>query len=172
MVAVNHAPINMCCSRLYRMRELIYPFPIDHTFASVAHECVSTFFVCLLVLRLPVAPLSISRVETQIHKTIRKRVWLKILRIVVDWKSTASHCSCAKGSWWNRAIAQTRTGPVEPNHIVTEIQPEFQWVTYRRVITVIPLRPSPQICIIVFPSWFPKLIIVSTCLLIAYHIFL
>ena len=38
----------------------------------------------------------------------------------------------------------------------TEAQPDFLYVEYKRVLTVLPFRPVPVIVLLVFPSWFPR----------------
>ena len=38
----------------------------------------------------------------------------------------------------------------------TEAQPDFLYVEYKRVLTILPIRPTPVIVLLVFPSWFPR----------------
>ena len=43
----------------------------------------------------------------------------------------------------------------------TEAQPDFRYVEYKRVFAIVPVRPTPVIVLLVFPSWFPRVFVVS-----------
>ena len=43
----------------------------------------------------------------------------------------------------------------------TEAQPDFLYVEYKSVLTILPIRPTPVIVLLVFPSWFPRVFVVS-----------
>ena len=80
--------------------------------------------------------------------------------IVVDWRK---HCKpllpCCWGVTLWRVNSVSGKGP-EPR-AETEVQPNFQYVEYKRVFAIIPVRPTPVIVLLVFPSWFPRVFVVS-----------
>ena len=88
--------------------------------------------------------------------------------VVVDWKKDiTSHTCCLESGEWTKSsqVGQSPHIAQGPEPIVeTEVQPNFRYVEYKRVLIVIPLKPTPVIVLLVFPSWFPRLVIV--CLIV------
>ena len=77
---------------------------------------------------------------------------------VVNWKTSHVRCVCC---WW-RVSGPESTFVQGPEPIAeTEVQPNFQYVEYKRVLVTIPVRPTPVIVLLVFPSWFPRVFLVS-----------
>ena len=157
-------------------------------FCFSPHVCSSALSVFLIIFYICVCQLS-PRAYVQQHMCLLAQplnmCWQWLARPLCNchfgsglrtcrshWKSTASHIVVVL-----RGVGGTGPEPKPDrargaHRAVTEIQPEFKWVTYRRIITVVPLRPVPHIVIFVFPSWFPRLIVLGVLVCIAYHILL
>ena len=58
---------------------------------------------------------------------------------------------------------------LSPDRAATELQSTYRYVTYRRVILALPIHPTPVLVFLVYPSWFPRLILLSISIAIAYH---
>ena len=87
----------------------------------------------------------------------------------MDWKR--QHNAYVLSSEWGVDLASTIVQGPEPIE-ETEAQPSFRYVEYRRVLATIPIRPSPVLVFLVYPSWFPRAITVSLIVgIIVYHLF-
>ena len=163
-------------------------FPSVHTFASVASECVPDsswpFVVLVGVLGRKSCAFANRAIEHMTCHTcvcycspwtcdglnIESNAWhlAQASQVTRSWKKQqALHLPCCL------ELSEGRSPELDqglsPDIAATELQSEYKYVEYKRVILALPIHPAPVLVILVFPSWFPRLILLSISIAIAYH---